>query len=289
MRWIALKKSGHPELKSPEPILAGPLFPEVRRRLLELLEGLSSEEWELPTTAGKWAVKDVAAHLLGGNIGNLSRRRDQHSLPSGSLAEWKSLVAFINQINASWVEAARRMSSRVLCDLLAHTGAQIDAYYASLDPFAIGGPVNWAGSEAAPVWLDVAREYTEQWHHQQQIRDAAGRPGLYEPRLFNPVLDAFVRALPHTFREVNAPEGTAVQVKIVGAAGGDWTLIRSGQAWLLYVGASADAVATVEIAQEDAWKIFTRGIRGEEALRRAKVSGDQALGKKVLEMVSVIA
>lgn len=27
------------------------------------------------------------------------------------------------------------------------------------------------------MWLDAAREYTEFWVHQQQIRDATGRPG----------------------------------------------------------------------------------------------------------------
>ncbi len=29
----------------------------------------------------------------------------------------------------------------------------------------------------APVWLDLAREHTEGRTHQQQIRDAVGRPG----------------------------------------------------------------------------------------------------------------
>jgi hypothetical protein len=40
---------------------------------------------------------------------------------------------------------------------------------------------------------------------------------------------------------------------------------------------------------KDAWKISTRGIRDEEARQRAVVSGQAALGLKVLEMVSVIA
>jgi uncharacterized protein (TIGR03083 family) len=276
-------------MKTPAPILVADLFPEVRRNLLSLLGGLSAEDWVRPTAAKKWNVKDVALHLLGGDISNLSRRRDAYMPPGPDLSRWDDLVAFINDLNQSWVVAARRMSPQVLCDQLAHVGTQVDAYFMSLDPFAIGGVVSWAGSQPAPVWLDVAREYTERWHHQQQIRDATGRPGLYEPRLFAPVLDAFVRALPHTFRDVVAAESTAVQITISGPAGGEWVVQRAANSWELLVGRSPQAAAETVIAAEDAWKIFTRGIHGEEAMRYAKISGDRALASQVLQMVSVIA
>jgi uncharacterized protein (TIGR03083 family) len=275
-------------MRSPEPILTIGLFPELRQHLLELLVGLAPDEWALPTAAKKWSVKDVALHLLAGDIGILSRKRDAFT-PGGPISGWEDLVALINRLNEEWVVATRRLSSRVLCDLLAHTGPQVEAYFASLDPFAVGGPVDWAGEEPAPVWLDLAREYTERWHHQQQIRDATGRPGLYEPHLFAPVLDAFVRALPHTFRNVAAEEGTLVQVTILGPAGGEWLLRRSATTWTLLSGSDSTAAAHVTVAGEDAWKIFTRGIRPDEALRRAEIRGNATLGAQVLKMVSVIA
>jgi uncharacterized protein (TIGR03083 family) len=276
-------------MKTPSPILVADLFPEVRQNLLSLLGSLTAEDWLRPTAARKWDVKDVALHLLGGDISNLSRRRDAYTPPGPAISGWDDLVAFINELNASWVAAARRMSPHVLCDLLVHIGAQVDAYFQSVDPFALGGEVSWAGSQRAPVWLDVAREYTERWHHQQQIRDATGRPGLYEPRLFAPVLDAFVRALPHTFRDVDAEEGTAVQITISGPAGGEWAVRRTARSWELLVGRSSEAAGETLLAAEDAWKIFTRGIHGEEAVRCAKITGDRALASKVLQMVSVIA
>jgi uncharacterized protein (TIGR03083 family) len=276
-------------MQSPEPILVAELFPEVRKQLLSMLSGFTEEEWGLPTAAKKWTVKDVALHLLGGDIGNLSRRRDSFTPFGKTISGWEDLVAFINQLNETWVVAARRMSPRVLCDLLAFTGPQMEDYFASLDPFALGTPVSWAGPQPAPQWLDIAREYTERWHHQQQIRDATKRPGLYEQRLFAPVLDAFVRALPYTFRSVEGAEGTCVQVTISGSGGGDWVLRRDANAWELLVGRAPDAVAQVGLDGADAWKIFTRGLRGEEAMRRAKIAGDTRLGARVLEMVSVIA
>ena len=51
-------------------------------------------------------------------------------------------------------------------------------------------PIDWAGPEPAPIWLHVAREYTERWVHQQHIRDAVGRPGLNERRWLGPVLES---------------------------------------------------------------------------------------------------
>ena len=292
------------------PVETAHLFPELRRHLLALLADLSPEEWNLPTTAGQWTVKDVALHILGGDLGNLARRRDNHSIPSGPLENYSDLVAFINRINHQWVDVARRLSPRIIIDLLDHSGRQADAYFMSLDPNSLGTPVSWAGPEPAPNWLDVAREYTERWHHQQQIRDATHRPALYEPRLFAPILDTFVRALPQTFRQVEAPSGTSIHLAVPGEAGGHWRLVRTPGAphnWQLFsaqaidarrsndsvdddrVAADAAPAATVTIPPEIAWTIFTRGLRGPAAAAHVKISGDQSLGAKILETVSVIA
>lgn len=62
-----------------EPIAVVELFPELQARLLDLLMGLSDEQWRLPTVCAGWSVKDVALHLLGGNVANLAppRRSDR--------------------------------------------------------------------------------------------------------------------------------------------------------------------------------------------------------------------
>jgi hypothetical protein len=58
------------------------------------------------------------------------------------------------------VEATRRISPRLLVELLTLTGPQVTAYFQSRDPFVLGEAVSWAGDAPAPVWLDVAREYS---------------------------------------------------------------------------------------------------------------------------------
>jgi uncharacterized protein (TIGR03083 family) len=279
----------HTIMQQPQPILIADLFPEILEALLDLLAGLSDGEWAAPTVCPGWSVKDIAGHLLGDDVGMLSRRRDGYRRGNAAIAGWDDLVAFINRQNAEWVETARRLSPRLLCDMLRLTGAQVSAFFQSLDPFALGGPVDWAGPDPAPVWLDLAREYTERWHHQQQIREAIGKPGLMEPRYFAPALDAFVRALPHTYRNIDAAEQTLVALTITGAAGGTWFLLREQATWRLYLDIVRAPDAQVTLDQDTAWQLFTKGIGEETARSRATSTGDSRLAAPMLKTLSVIA
>jgi len=272
-----------------EPILCLSLFPEVRRGLLELLQGLSREEWTRPTVCAGWSVKDVAAHLLAGELGILARRRDGYTPPDRQPPEnWGQLVALINNLNKSWVEAARRFSPRVLGDLVEWAAPQAEEFFASLDPFAPGVPVDWAGPAPAPGWLDIAREYTERWHHQQQIRDAVGRPGLKEKKFFAPVMDTLVRALPHGFRDVAAPDGTVVAVKILGESGREWFLLREARVWGLFLEVTAAPAAGITVEQDDAWRLFTKGLNAQAIRRCVEQEGDPALCAAAIHTISII-
>lgn len=278
----------NPPMEPPKPILVAHLFPELLEQLLALLRQLDDADWRQPTACGGWSVHDVALHLMGVEIGNLSARRDHHT--SGAfIDDWDALVDFINRWNQEWVRVARRISPPLLIELLELTGGQMSAYFQSLDPYAIGGPVSWAGPEPAPVWLDVAREYTERWHHQQHIRDAVGRPGLKEPRYLAPVLAAFARGLPRAYRTTDAPQGTSVTLTVTGPAGGQWSVRREQEEWTLHRSAPRQPDAETVIEQDLAWRLFTRGLSPQQARQRASLTGDESLASKILDVVSIIA
>lgn len=274
-----------------EPIHIAHLFPELHDELIGLLRGLATEDWGRPTAAGSWTVKDVAAHLLDTQVRRLSFQRDRMPLipPDKPIEGYADLVAFLNELNAVWVRAAQRISSRVLIDFLAITGPEAAQLFASLDPFAPGVPVSWAGEEASANWFDVAREYTEWWHHQQQIRDAVGAPGLISRRHLYPVLDTFLRGLPHAYRGVAAAAGTAVAVEITGDAGGSWALVREGERWRLCEGKPEAPGAAIRMDPDTAWRRMTKGITKEQAAEWAEITGDRALGEPMLGMLSVMA
>jgi uncharacterized protein (TIGR03083 family) len=275
------------------PIDVVELFPEERAALLAVLESLTPEEWQLPTVCPGWSVKDIALHLLGDDVGMLGRGRDGHSSPNFGegldISRWDDLLTAINRQNEAWVYATRRMSAPLLLDLLRLTGDQTADYFRDLDPNQLGDPVDWAGTEPAPSWMHVAREYTERWVHQQHIRDAVGRPGLTERRYFGPVLDAFARALPHALRNTRAAEGTRVRLRIDGEAGGAWTAVRGEAGWSLDADERSPVAAVVTMDQDLAWRLFTKGVDQETVRQRAEISGEAALTEPVLRMVSIIA
>jgi uncharacterized protein (TIGR03083 family) len=269
-----------------------PLFAEERSALLELLVNLSAADWEAPTVCPGWSVKDVAAHLLGDDIGRLSWGRDSYVNPAFAagldIASLSGLVAAIDRQNAVWVGGARRISPRLLIELLKMTGELTEAYFTSLEMTALGMPVDWAGPEPAPVWLDVAREYTERWVHQQHIRDAVGKPGLKERRWFAPVLDAFVRGLPRVLGAAPSPDGAALRLVISGDAGGEWIALRHNGEWMLGTAPGMAVDATVKLDEDSAWRLFTKGISKEEARQSARIEGDAALAGRALDTVSIL-
>ena len=66
-------------------------------------------------------MKDLAQHLLGDDIGVLSRQRDGQpgfaiATQGGGPPSWEEIVAAVNANNALWVEATRRISPRLLIE-----------------------------------------------------------------------------------------------------------------------------------------------------------------------------
>ena len=81
------------------------------------------------------------------------------------------------------------------------------------------------------------------------------------------MIDLFLRALPHRYREVPAEPETELHIAVVGAAGGDWSLRREAAGW----------------------RLFSKGLRPAEARERVSVEGDQTLGAGVFDTLAVMA
>jgi uncharacterized protein (TIGR03083 family) len=273
------------------PILTAPLFLPLHIELLGLLRSLRADDWERPTSAGRWRVRDVAAHLVDGDLRKLSAHRDGHLVaPPGPLRNARELTAFLNDLNARWIEAAGRLSPRSLVDLIALTGPEVAGFVDGLDPF---GPalfaVAWAGEESSLNWLDTGREYTERWHHQQQIREAVGAISLTDRRWLRPVLDVSVHALPAAYREVPAPVDSAVTVVVSGEAGGTWSLVREAEGWALRMGPAAEPAARIRLDQDAAWRLFFKALPPATAAERVAIDGDASLARPYLSALAVMA
>jgi uncharacterized protein (TIGR03083 family) len=281
----------HSSVRPVEPVYLIELFPGLHQELMGLFGGLDEADWSRPTACALWSVKDIVAHLLDTGLRRLSSGRDGFiPAPERGIASYTDLVAHLNRLNAEWVGATRRLSPSVLLALMDVMAPQVHRFFGSLDPHARAQfGVAWAGEESSPVWFDIGREYTERWLHQQQIREAVGAPGLLGREWFYPALDIFMRALPHTYHAVPAAPGQSIHFAIRGEAGGDWTLRRQAQGWSLFTGRDDDPAARVSLDQENAWRLFSKGLSPEAARQSVRIEGDPGLGEPVFGALAVMA
>ncbi|MFY7901166.1 MAG: maleylpyruvate isomerase N-terminal domain-containing protein [Chitinophagaceae bacterium] len=263
------------------------LFSKLDNLLIELLLSLNNDEWHKPTIAKLWTVKDIAAHLLDGNLRGISIGRDSYLVaPDKQINSYTDLVQFLNDLNKSWTNAAKRLSPQVLISLLESTGKEYTSYIQSLNPFdkAIF-PVAWAGENESLNWFHIAREYTEKFIHQQQIRDAVNKQTLFTRELFYPFIDTIMYALSYTYRNVSANINTIINVHITTEIGGIWNLKKTQNGWELFKDENWDATATIKIEPYTAWKLFSKGISKDEAMKNIEIIGDKNLGIVVLDLV----
>ena len=186
--------------------------------------------------------------------------------------------------------AYKRVNPSLLIEQLETTGKQFCEYISVLDPYEDAVfPVAWAGEKISKNWFHIAREYTEKFLHQQQIRDAVGKPGLMTKELFYPFMDTFMCGLPHTYKNLHAEDGTAIQVNITTRMGGTWYLNRRDNSWKLSKEMTENIAAAISIDPETAWKLFSKGISPETARTKVTINGNEKLALTVLQLVAVMA
>lgn len=270
------------------PTYTADLFPALHDEFLRLLRGLTPEDWSRPTLAG-WRVRDVAAHLLDGDLRKLSFERDGHEVPGQAPRSFDEVVRLIDGMNASAVQYGQRLSPRLLVELLAVTGPWVSAWVAGRPPEAAARfSVAWAGEAASEHWMDTGREYTERWHHQMQIRDAVGAPLLLERRWLYPLLDLSVRALPRAYASVAAAEGTTVTLDVRGDTTDAWTLVRAAAGWQVMRGKLDAPSASLSTDGDTAWRLFFNALSSDEARRRVTIAGLAPLAEPLLSARAVM-
>ncbi len=272
-----------------EPILCAHLLRRVDGALVELLGSLTFGDWDKPTIAGQWRVRDVAAHLLDTALRKLSMVRDATFVERVEIRSHWDVIELVNRMNREGVTVYRRLSPAVMIGLMERACDESARFHESLDPFATAMfPVSWAGEEVSLNWFDTARELTERWHHQQQIRLAMGRPGIMTPELYHPVLDCFVRGLPFAYRDVAAADDTGVLLEIAGECGGRWLLRRSDERWGFAEELGGTIAARVTLPEAIAWRLYTKGIDRESARAQMSFEGDLGLAEGVLRLTAIV-
>jgi uncharacterized protein (TIGR03083 family) len=267
------------------------LFRPVAAELVALLRTLKPADWERPTIAGSWVVRDVVAHVIDVTCRRLSFQRDQLAPPPPPrpITSDREFVDFINALNADWVGSSKRLSPRLLTDLIDTSTTELATFFEDLpiDAPALFG-VSWAGEQTPEGWFDVGREFTELWHHQEQIRLAVGAPSLRDPRFLHAVIEIAVRGLPHAFRDADAAQGDTVVVDVSGPAGGIWTMVRRQDGWEIQSGEPPQATTRVHVSDENTWRLLFNALKGDTARKVVRIEGRPELAAAFLAARSIV-
>jgi uncharacterized protein (TIGR03084 family) len=177
-----------------------------------LVAGLDERDWETPTPAEGWAVRDQIAHLANGDAAArlavvdpdefrarapLAReQREQQWLARGRAMEPAELLAWWRDSRAALVEALR-----------------------PLDPAT---RITWYGPPMSARSHATAR-LMETWAHGQDVADALGLTRPATARLHHIAhLGVITRGWSYATRGLTAPEGS-VRVELEGPSGEQWT------------------------------------------------------------------
>ena len=203
------------------------VFPELNAGLIKLLNEIAPEDWENETCLKGRSVKDLVSHLVDTSLRRLAIDRDGYFSTVPEINSHQDLVSFIQTQNNDWFVATKRLSPKILISLLQSSGEELTNFLMTLDPHGKAlFPVDWAGESESENWFDIAREYTEKWHHQMQIRDAIGIEGeLYEKKYFKPIIESFLKAIPNAYSKLNKSDFT-LTIEITGDCGGIYTLYK---------------------------------------------------------------
>jgi uncharacterized protein (TIGR03083 family) len=265
------------------------LFRLEGRRLSDLLRSLSAPDWERPTACPGWSVLGLASHLLGGDLGLLARQRDgHHGTPAPEELSEEGFISWLDELQIEWVRAARRLSPRLVVELLDWAAPQLAEMVGSQDASASTASVSWASAGPVPVWLDHARELSERWIHRQQILEAVGAPSDLREDLGGPVLDGLRWAYPFRLEPHQRPEGATVEISVTGdEVELGWYVVSDGAAWSFRSAACDPLAARLRMTSEQAWRLLSNNF-DKDAHGEVLASGDAEIVAALMRTRGII-
>jgi uncharacterized protein (TIGR03083 family) len=180
--------------------------------LVDLAVSLQPDDWQQPTDLPGWTVRDVYAHVVGTESLLLGRSAPEVELPEG-LDHVRNEIGRTNEL---WVAAYRQRSGAELLADLAEVVTERRAALAGMDQDAFDAE-SWtpAGTDTYGRFMRI--RVFDQWFHEQDVRDAIGRPGHLDGVAPNVSLDEISAVMGYVVgKQAAFPEGSSVRFNLKG-------------------------------------------------------------------------
>jgi uncharacterized protein (TIGR03083 family) len=240
--------------------------------VIDVCAALPAAGWDAPTECPEWTVKDVCAHLIGGELW----MSEGHPAPTDGLATI-----------AERPVAARRAATggeihAELRDVFALRQRQLDA-----DPPDPRRPATTAYGAPVTVGILLTHRAFDVWVHEQDIRRAVGVPGNLDTPAARISSEILLASLGRVVAKLaSAPRGSVVRFTVDGPVAFDRAVSvdENGRGHLApWVGGPA----TTHLRM--GWETYARLAAGRIPAAGApvEVTGDEAVAARVLARFAV--
>ena len=179
-----------------------------------LLAPLPPADWDRPTPAERWAIRDQVSHLAWFDESTITALTDAARFQR----ELTEALADPDGITGRVTKRYRDVDAAELLGWFRDARARMIAIFRATDPST---RVPWYGPDMA-VASSVTARIMETWAHGQDVADALGVTRSPTPALRH-VAHLGVRTLPNSFRSRDLPvPDEPVRVELVGPDGEPW-------------------------------------------------------------------
>lgn len=256
---------------------------EVWDSLAQLGVSLDDADWATPTPCPGWPVSAQYAHVIGTESMLLGRPNPEVSQTAEQPAHVRNQIGGFNEV---WVTAlASRSREQVLEAFAEVVSARKEALAAMTEE-----------DFAAPSWTPVGQaDYRrfmqirvfDCWVHEQDVRDAVGRPGHEAGPVAEQSVDEIVRAAGFVIgKKAGAPGGSSVRILLTGPLTRRIDIDVTDRARVVDA-LAGEPTATLELSSTAYTRLACGRIGPAEvaggALGGAQLSGDGELARRVLE------
>jgi uncharacterized protein (TIGR03083 family) len=259
---------------------------ETWASISSLLEGLSDDAWGLPTACPGWTVQDQLSHLVGPEA--LFLGRPQPAAPPPGAPRPAHVRNDLGARNEAEVDYRRPWPGAAVLEEFREVTALRLEQLRALDEEDLDEP-SWTPTGEGTYRDLLAMRAFDAWVHEQDIREALGRPGHLEGAAARHALTSCFQAMPYVVaRKAGAPEGSTVRFLVDGPTSGTLDVEVVGGRGLVATAGLSCPTATVAAD----FVTYTRVACGRAdpasalAAGRIRLQGDLALGRAVAEALS---
>ena len=243
--------------------------------LEQLGESLTDEEWGRATPCPGWPVAAQYAHIIGTESSLLGRPNPE--VDPGSPEHVRNRIGGFNEV---WVAALAPKPRQEVLDMFKEVTAARRRELAGMSDDDFSKP-SWTPVGESDYRRFMQIRVFDCWVHEQDVRDAVGRPGHEGGPVAEQSIDEIVRAIGFIVgKKAGAPDGSSVRFDLTGPVSRRVDVaVVDGKARQVDT-IDGEPTTTISLTSSDFARLACG--RTQAGSARFEVAGDEALGQQVV-------